>query len=124
MSVASNDRDAFSYAKLGPFLILGFIAMPRPKQWAGTRVNTHGGTIGPREYTINAVKDSSDRVNRVHGRASKAAGVPLRLQLDPRSAIGAFRPLPRVPAKVPDRTHNGRSAGAAGTGPHAPLRPF
>jgi hypothetical protein len=52
MSVASNDRDAFTYAKLGPFLILGFIAVLRPKQWVGTRVNTHGGTIGPRDYTI------------------------------------------------------------------------
>jgi hypothetical protein len=45
MSVGSNDRDAFTYAKLGPFIILGFIAMPRPKQWLGTRVNTHGGTL-------------------------------------------------------------------------------
>jgi hypothetical protein len=53
MSVASNDRDAFTYAKLGPFVILGFIAMARPKQWVGTRVNTHGGTIiGPRDYTM------------------------------------------------------------------------
>ena len=51
-SVASNDRDAFTYGKLGPFVILGFIAMARPKQWVGTRVNTHGGTIiGPRDYT-------------------------------------------------------------------------
>ena len=53
MSVASNDRDAFTYAKLGPFVILGFIAMARPKQWIGTRVNTYGGTIiGPRDYTM------------------------------------------------------------------------
>jgi hypothetical protein len=53
MSVASNDRDAFTYAKLGPFIIVGFIAMARPKQWVGTRVNTHGGTIiGPRDYTM------------------------------------------------------------------------
>ena len=52
MTVASNDRDAFTYAKLGPFIILGFIAMPRPKQWVGTRVNTHGGNIGPRNYVL------------------------------------------------------------------------
>ena len=52
MTVASNNRDAFTYAKMGPFIILGFIAMPRPKQWVGTRVNTHGGTIGPRNYVL------------------------------------------------------------------------
>jgi hypothetical protein len=52
MAVASNDRDAFTYSKLGPFIILGFIAMPRPKQWVGTKVNTHGGIIGPREYVM------------------------------------------------------------------------
>lgn len=47
MTVASNDRDAFTYAKLGPFIILGFIAMPRPKQWVGTRVNTHSRNHRP-----------------------------------------------------------------------------
>jgi hypothetical protein len=52
MCIESNDRDAFVYSKLGPFCILGFIAMRRPKQWVGTRVNVHGGTIGPREYVM------------------------------------------------------------------------
>jgi hypothetical protein len=66
MTVASNDRDAFTYAKLGPFIILGFIAMPRPKQWVGTRVNTHGGTIGPRTYVLPKPFDEFifDRANR------------------------------------------------------------
>jgi hypothetical protein len=26
--------------------------MPRPKQWVGTRVNTHGGILGPRNYVL------------------------------------------------------------------------
>jgi len=53
ITVASDDRDAFTYAKLGPFIILGFIAMAYPKQWVGTRVNTHGGTLGlSRRYTM------------------------------------------------------------------------
>ena len=49
MEVASDERDAFTYAKLGPFIILGFIAMPRPKQWVGTMVNVQGGTLGLRQ---------------------------------------------------------------------------
>jgi hypothetical protein len=52
MTVASNDRDAFTYSKLGPFIILGFIAMPRAKQWVGTKVNVQGEAIGPRNYVL------------------------------------------------------------------------
>jgi hypothetical protein len=66
MSVASNDRDAFTYSKLGPFIILGFIAMPRPKQWVGTKVNVQGGTIGPRDYVLPKPFDQFmfERANR------------------------------------------------------------
>jgi len=67
MCIASNDRDAFAYSKLGPFLILGFIAMSRPKQWVGTRVNVHGGTIGPRKYVMPKPFDKfiCERASRV-----------------------------------------------------------
>jgi hypothetical protein len=74
MSVASNNRDAFSYAKPGPFLILGFIAMPRPKQWVGTRVNTHGGTIGPRDYTM-----PKEFWKYISGQADRAATLQERI---------------------------------------------
>ena len=77
MSVASNDRDAFTYAKLGPFVILGFIAMVRPKQWVGTRVNTDGGTIiGPRDYTMpkqfwEYISAQADRAGTLQERISE-----------------------------------------------------
>jgi hypothetical protein len=67
ITVASDDRDAFTYAKLGPFIILGFIAMAYPKQWVGTRVNTHGGTLRlSRRYTMPKQFWGfiSDRANR------------------------------------------------------------
>jgi hypothetical protein len=68
MHVASNDRDAFTYSKLGPFIILGFIAVPRPKQWVGTKVNVHGGTLGPRRYTM-----PKEFWNFISGRTDRAA---------------------------------------------------
>jgi hypothetical protein len=71
MTVASNDRDAFTYAKLGPYIILGFIAMPRPKQWVGTRVNTHGGTLSPRNYVLPKPFDKF-----LFARADLAASLP------------------------------------------------
>ena len=74
MSVASNDRDAFTYSKLGPFLILGFIAMLRPKQWVGTKVNVQGGTIGPRNYVLPKPFDEF-----IFERANRAATLQERL---------------------------------------------
>ena len=66
MCIASTDRDVFAYSKLGPFLILGFIAMPRSKQWVETRVNVHGGAIGPRKYVMPKPFDEFiiERANR------------------------------------------------------------
>jgi len=74
MSIGSNDRDAFTYSKLGPFIILGFIAMPRPKQWVGTKVNVQGGTLGPRRYTMP--KEFWDFIS---GRADRAATLQRRI---------------------------------------------
>jgi hypothetical protein len=74
MSFASNDRDAFTYSKLGPFIIVGFIAMPRPKQWVGTKVNVQGGTLGPRRYTMP--KEIGDFI---FGRADNAATLQERI---------------------------------------------
>jgi hypothetical protein len=74
MSVASNDRDAFTYAKPGPFLILGFVAMPRPKQWVGTKVNVQGGIIGPRNYVLPKPLDEF-----IFERADRAATLQERI---------------------------------------------
>jgi hypothetical protein len=40
------------------------------------------------------------------------------------AAVGASHPLPSVSPKVSFRSHSGHSAGAAGTGLHAPRRPL
>jgi hypothetical protein len=74
MTVASNDRDAFTYSKLGPFIILGFIAMPRAKQWVGTKVNVQGGAIGPRDYVLPKPFDEF-----IFERADRAATLQTRI---------------------------------------------
>jgi hypothetical protein len=70
ISVATINKGAFTYSKLGPFIILGFLVMPRPKQWVGTRVNTHGGILRPREYVMPKPFDEF-----LFDRANKAADV-------------------------------------------------
>ena len=52
-AVARTDREAFVYAKLGPFILFGLIADPDPKQWQGTRINAEG-KLKPREVVIPA----------------------------------------------------------------------
>ncbi len=43
---------AFVYSKLGRFLILGFVEMPHPRQWDGTKIHVRHGIIRPKTYTV------------------------------------------------------------------------
>jgi hypothetical protein len=44
--------DAFVYAKLGRFLIVGFMHIQHPKEWQGTKIHVRDGIIEPRTYTL------------------------------------------------------------------------
>jgi hypothetical protein len=52
VDIANNGNTAFVYTKLGPFVILGFIAIPFAKQWHGAKVYAGHGRIRPRAYTM------------------------------------------------------------------------
>jgi hypothetical protein len=45
-SIAHTGNSAITYAKLGRFLFFGFVAMPEPRSWSGTKVNVKEGWIG------------------------------------------------------------------------------
>lgn len=47
-------NSAFVYSKLERFVILGFIEMPKPRQWEGSKVHVKHGVVGPKNYTIPA----------------------------------------------------------------------
>jgi hypothetical protein len=47
-----GEETAFTYSKLGQFIILGFVELPRTRQWIGTKVHVKRGTIQPGEYTM------------------------------------------------------------------------
>lgn len=44
-------KSVFTYAKLGPFLLFGYV-QPPPKKWKGTKVHVHSGKIMPGQYEL------------------------------------------------------------------------
>lgn len=42
------------FSKLGSIAVIGFIHVPKPKQWIGTKIKVRGGTLRPREYVLPA----------------------------------------------------------------------
>jgi hypothetical protein len=54
MDLCRGHKTVFSYAKLGRFIVLGFVAEPEPNRWRGTKVNANQGTIEPKSYVLPA----------------------------------------------------------------------
>ncbi len=52
VDAVTGEKSAFIYAKLERFVIIGFILMPSPRQWDGTKVNANHGFVRPTNYTI------------------------------------------------------------------------
>lgn len=52
MDILRGENTNYVYAKLGRFVILGFIREDRPDHWKGTKVQVKKGRIEPRTYTV------------------------------------------------------------------------
>ena len=66
--VAHTQDSAISYAKMGEFVLFGFVAMKYPLHWKGTRLNVQHGRFGQ-----NDVEFPSEVGDFVFGRARLAA---------------------------------------------------
>ncbi|MEH2506841.1 hypothetical protein V1290_005652 [Bradyrhizobium sp. AZCC 1578] len=51
MDLAANSSTCFSYSKLGPFAVFGFV-QSHPGQWKGTRIPNGAGWFQPRSVTV------------------------------------------------------------------------
>jgi hypothetical protein len=73
INAGSSDTICFTYSKLGPFVILGFVESLYPRQWKGTKVEYRGGWFGPKDYTMPAglVEYLNDRAMRTRGATEK-----------------------------------------------------
>lgn len=72
-----GEKAAFVFSKLGRFVIVGFIDMPFPKQWVGTKVHVREGLIAPGNYTLpiqfgEYLSDKARRFAAVHEQISDA----------------------------------------------------
>lgn len=52
MDIPSREDFAFTFVKMGPFAIIGFINLARPREWSGAKVHVRQGIIGPTRYVL------------------------------------------------------------------------
>jgi hypothetical protein len=52
INAGSSDSICFSYSKLGPFAVFGFVQSDNLQNWSGTAVSHRGGWFGPGEYKL------------------------------------------------------------------------
>jgi hypothetical protein len=55
MDVCRKGKDykaIYTYAKLGRFIILGFVHEPNPQDWHGTMVHVNKGIVSPKKYVL------------------------------------------------------------------------
>lgn len=74
--VVWSEKSAFVYSKLERFIVLGFIEMPQPRQWVGTKVHVKHGVVEPSSYTLpigfgDYLMEKVKRAASVKGRISE-----------------------------------------------------
>lgn len=52
MDICRRGKAIFTYAKLGRFIILGFVHEPNPEHWHGAMVHVNKGTVSPMKYVL------------------------------------------------------------------------
>jgi hypothetical protein len=70
INAGSSDSVCFTYSKLGPFAVFGFIQSDYPQQWKGTKVSDRSGWFEPGNYTLP--KQLMDYLNDRASRTIKA----------------------------------------------------
>ena len=54
LDVARNQDSAMSYAKMGKFVLFGFVAMKYPRRWEGTKLHVRHGRFGQHDIELPA----------------------------------------------------------------------
>jgi hypothetical protein len=52
MDIPSTKDFAFTFVKMGPFAILGFLYLAKPREWSGVKVHVRHGVVGPTRYVL------------------------------------------------------------------------
>jgi len=51
-TVHSGDKAAYVYSKIGRIVLVGFIEMPYPREWKGTKLHVKRGVLGSKHYIL------------------------------------------------------------------------
>ena len=51
-TVHSGDKAAYVYSKMGRIVLVGFIEMPRPREWVGSKLHVKEGVLGSEHYVL------------------------------------------------------------------------
>lgn len=52
MDICRGGKAIFTYAKLGRFIVIGFVHEPNPNHWRGAKVNANKGIVEPKKYVL------------------------------------------------------------------------
>lgn len=52
LDICRGSQSIFTYAKLGRFIIIGFIHEPKLTQWKGTKIHATHGYVEPRKFVV------------------------------------------------------------------------
>lgn len=102
MDLCQSSNSIFTYAKLGRFIILGFVYEPNLARWKGTKVNAQDGLIEPRTYVVPKAFGTylNEKANAVHTslggiseRQREKIDTAFRSNLDNYAASDAFKAM-------------------------------
>jgi hypothetical protein len=55
MDLCTAGESIFTFAKLGRFIIIGFVHEPQMDRWKGTKIHANSGIIEPRKYVVPGI---------------------------------------------------------------------
>lgn len=101
---ACGKTTAFTFSKLGPIGLVGFINVSQPRQWEGSKIAVRSGHLGPRQYTLprqfgEYLVDRANRHFELSGSISEKQqdkiNETIRANIDKYASSDAFRALRR-----------------------------
>jgi hypothetical protein len=102
MDAVSSNKSAFVYAKLCKLILVGFVQMPRPREWVGTRVAIKHGVIRPKhrglpggfeQYLADRARNMGALQATISARQKDKISTTMRADLDRAAASESFEAM-------------------------------
>ncbi len=100
--VAHTESSAITYAKMGRFVLFGFVEMPHPRRWKGTKLNANEGIFGVQdielpvnigEFVMDRARRAADRYAEITDRQNAKIRESYQRDLDRAANSDSFRAI-------------------------------